>query len=382
MNSKINRKGLIGSSWGVGRYKGVQIRLHVTLLLAIPYLIFVTYAGFDALTRAAGVSPGDLLFGRLTWSLAMALLLFGSVLIHEFGHALVALKQGARVRSITLMLLGGISDIDDIPERPAQEFRLALIGPVVSLLLSGIGYGIFRISSSPNLDFISIWFGQINLVLAIFNLMPAFPLDGGRALRAVMASRIGPIRATQSAARISTVFAWIFAILGIISFNVLLVLIAFFLYVAAQSELSMTVARGLLKGLSVEDATTLSDSLSESDTIETAIGTMLKNRTTILPIQNGTSYSIVSLQTIRAVPRSLRSTVTVGNYMGDSLEPLDSRDSLEQALKKILSSPLEALPVLREGHLVGYIRYSDLTDVLQLRSLELPHEKEGPSQAA
>ncbi|NDD91456.1 site-2 protease family protein [bacterium] len=382
MNSQKSGRSILKSSWRIGSYRGVQIKLHVSLLIALPYLVFVTYAGFDALSRNAGVSRGELSFGPLFWSVAMAVLLFSSVLIHEFGHVLVALRQGAKVRSITLMMLGGISDIDDIPEKPSQEFRLALMGPIVSLALSGLGYGIFNLSLSPNLNFISIWFGQINLVLAIFNLLPAFPLDGGRVLRALMASRVGQIRATKTAAKISTAFAWIFALAGIIGFNILLVLIAFFIYAAAQSELSVTFARKLLKGLRVGDAATLAEALNENDTLDIATERMLHERTTLLPVRTGTGYSLISLQQIRSVPQRQRSQTTVGEVTDGPATPLDSEASMDEALTEIATAPLGALPVLREGNLIGYIRYIDLSDVLQLRSLESTPAQETPNKAA
>jgi Zn-dependent protease len=359
-----------GSGWRVGKFRGVEIRLHITLLLILPYLVFVTVARFETLTRSAGVLPTQLFFTPAVWGVAMAILLFLSVLLHEFGHVLVALRQGARVKSITLMMLGGISDIDDIPVKPGQEFRLAVMGPVVSLLLSGVGFGIFRISRSPDLLFISQWFGQVNLVLAIFNLLPAFPLDGGRAFRALMSSRVGRLRATQIAARLGTGFAWAFGILGLLGFNIYLVLIAFFLYAAGQSELTLTIARNLLKGLSVGDVVTMAPAVDDQDTLEDTSQRMLESRLTLLPVQLREGMSLVELRQIRSVPENLRAKIAVGDLVRTPFRTLDISEALEETLPEIASAPLGALPVRREGRAIGFVRYADLSDVLQLRSLE------------
>jgi Zn-dependent protease len=359
-----------GSGWKIGSFRGVDVRLHVTLLLILPYIVFVTYARFDALAQSAGVLPGELAFGPVGWGVLMAVLLFSSVLLHEFGHVLVALKQGARVRSITLMMLGGISDIDEIPEKPGQEFRLAVMGPVVSLVLAGIGFGIFRISANPNLSFVSLWFGQVNLVLAIFNLLPAFPLDGGRAFRSLMASRIGRLRATQVAARVGTGFAWVFGILGLLSFNIFLVLIAFFLYAAAQSELSIIVARSLLRGLHVGDVATTATSMMGSDTLESVSRHMLQTRMTLLPVRLSDGFALIALQQILTVPERFRSKVPVSDLLKNPVRLLDTGEALEDVLPEIISAPLGALPVSQSGSVIGFIRHSDLQDVLQLRSLE------------
>jgi Zn-dependent protease len=365
-----------GSGWKVGSFRGVEIRLHVTLLLILPYIVFITLARFDVLAKSAGVLPGELAFGPTAWGVLMAVLLFSSVLLHEFGHVLVALRQGAKVRSITLMMLGGISDMEEIPSKSGQEFRLAVMGPIVSLALAALGFGVYQLTTEPNLTFLSLWFGQVNLVLAIFNLLPAFPLDGGRALRSLMASRIGRLRATQVAARIGTGFAWAFGILGLLSFNIFLVLIAFFLYAAAQSELSIIAARSLLRGLRVGDVATTSTSVIGTDSIESVSKHMLQTRTTLLPVRLADGFSLVALQQILTVPERFRSQVPVADLLRNPVRVLDTSEPLEEVLPQLMSAPLGALPVSQSGSIIGFIRHSDLKDVLQLRSLEERRQEE------
>jgi Zn-dependent protease len=359
-----------GSGWKIGSFRGVDVRLHVTLLLILPYIVVVTDARFDTLARSAGVLPSELAFGPIGWGVLMAVLLFSSVLLHEFGHVLVAMKQGAHVRSITLMMLGGISDIDEIPERPGQEFRLAVMGPLISLILAAIGFGIVQISSNPNISFVSLWFGQVNLVLAIFNLLPAFPLDGGRAFRSLLAARIGRLRATRVAARVGTGFAWAFGLLGLLSFNIFLVLIAFFLYAAAQSELSIIVARSLLQGLRVGDVATTATSVLGSDSLESVSRHMLQTRMTLLPVKLSDGFALIALQQILTVPEHFRSQVPVSDLLRNPVRLLDVGEPLEEVLPEIISAPFGVLPVSQSGSLIGFIRHSDLQDVLQLRRLE------------
>ncbi|MEN9723258.1 MAG: hypothetical protein RJB38_1244 [Pseudomonadota bacterium] len=362
------------SSWRIGAYRGVAIRLHLSLLLILPYLVFITTARFEALTRSAGVLASDLKLPPLAWGVVMAALLFSSVLIHELGHVAVALRQGAKVKSITLMMLGGVSDMEEIPQKGAQEFRLAIIGPVISLALSGLGFALARIPPIPGAaDFfvVSLWFGQVNLALALFNLLPAFPLDGGRVLRSLLSIRFGALKATRLAVRVGTAFAWTFGIFGLLSFNILLMLIGFFLYAAAQAELAMIVAKRLLHGLCVGDVATLSEALAPETTVAEAALRMLRTRQTLVPVigRDGKG-SLISLQQLRSIPESKRGQVPLGDLVEWSLQPLNAEESLEEALPELASAPFAALPVNESGKTVGFIRHSDLHDVLQLRSLE------------
>ncbi len=373
------RQGLLAAKgWKVGSFRGVDIRLHITLLIILPYIVWITAARFDLFARSAGIAPESLALRPAVWGVLLAVLLFSSVLIHEMGHVWVALRQGARVRSITLMMLGGISDIEEIPHEGRQEFRLAIIGPMVSLGLSGLGFATARLATEPNIDFVALWFGQVNLVLAIFNLMPAFPLDGGRAFRSLLSARMGHLRATQIATRVSTGFAWAFGLLGILGFNIFLILIAFFLYAAAQSELTMTLARGLLHGLSVGDVATPSTPLDGGSSLIQATERMLASRQTLVPIQAGArGAGLLSLAQIRNVPGGQRGSIPVNELQqAFGLRTLEVTEPLEDVLAELSTSPLAALPVSKDGVVIGYIRYADLADVLQLRSLEKPEEME------
>jgi len=349
----------------------VDIQLHISLLLILPYLVFVTRVRFAELTRTAGVSAEQLSLGPTGWGVVMALALFSSILIHELGHVLVALRQGARVRGITLMMLGGVSTIDEIKGPPKQEFTLAIIGPIVSLGIAAASCLAFRASGNSNFSFFTHWFAQVNLVLGIFNLLPAFPLDGGRAFRALLEVKMGKVRATRIAARATTSFAWLLGFVGVLGFNLFLILIAFFIHTAAQAELSVILARELLHGLSAGDITTQARAISGGSSLLEATSQMLKSRQTILPVELATAeYSIITLQEIRTIPERLRSSVKVKDLVRPAERVLNAEQLLNDVLTDLLSSPWGALPVQREGQLLGYIRQSDLNEVMQLRSIE------------
>ena len=379
-----------GQSWTVARFKGVKIRLHLTLLLILPYLTYVTASRFGQLASEAGLPVESLtLFegraGPLTWGALFAISLFGSVLLHEMAHVAVAVRQGARVRSIMLMMLGGGSEVDPDEEGGAQSPRkeavMALAGPALSIGIALLGWLAWRrvphALSHPWISFYGHWIFKSNLVLAIFNLLPAFPLDGGRALRASLSARIGPVRATRIAVRVSHGMAWALGALGLLGFNLFLVLIAFFLYASAQAEWSALMSRGLLEGLRAGEVATLVPSLPDGQSLSAAINQMLHSRVTALPVEHPKGrYSIVTLQQVRAVPFHFRDTTLLRDVVdrltedAETLEFLDWDTPLATALQELGSARHGILPVSRNGRIIGILRHSDLSEVLQLKSIE------------
>lgn len=370
-----------GQSWTIAKFKGVRIQLHLTLLLVLPYLAFVTSRRFQELAAEAGVSAGDLALssqrlGPLAWGLLLAFTLFGSVLVHEMAHVTVAIRQGSRVRSILLMMLGGISDIDTDGEPPKEETRLALIGPATSLTLALVGYALWRLAPGANLKFFANWVFKANLVLGIFNLLPAFPLDGGRALRASLSARMGAVRATRIAVRVSHGFAWFFGALGLLSFNLFLVLIAFFVYAAAQAEWAQLMSRSLLEGLHAGEVATIVPPVADSQTLSEAIVQMLNCRVTALPVAYPSGRaSVITLQQVRSVPFHFRDTTRVRDIVPpaeEAKEALDWDTPLATAMGDLASAPNGILAVREGDTIIGIVKHSDLTQVLQLRSIEKP----------
>jgi Zn-dependent protease/CBS domain-containing protein len=225
------------------------------LLLIVPYLAATFSVQFASVARIAGVRHGELLLPPLVWGAILAVGLFASVTLHEFSHSVLAVRFGGRVRAVTLMLLGGVSEMTQMPRRPRQEALMALAGPGTSLLLGALLFLIFRAASTAPADVKlgAFYLGYMNLVLGVFNLVPAFPMDGGRILRALLASRLGAARATRVAARVGRYAALLMGLFGLWSTNYLLILVAIFVYFGAGAELAGEQVRQALEGLQVAD---------------------------------------------------------------------------------------------------------------------------------
>lgn len=213
---------------------GIPIRAHITLLVIVPVLL----SNFNILMSAA-----------------LAICAFGSIVLHELGHCFVAMRKGCRIREILLMPIGGAAQMEAIPRRPRDEFLMAVAGPLVSLTLSALSFALlyimpkadFRYFSPPTV--VSVM-AVVNLALVLFNLLPAFPMDGGRVLRALLSTRIGRLRATYIASRLGRYAALLFAFTGFFVRTIplfggipiplyqgfLLVVIAVFIYKAAEQE--------------------------------------------------------------------------------------------------------------------------------------------------
>lgn len=222
---------MFGNAFQIAKVRGIPIRMHLTLLIALPYFAYTFAEIFSA--------------RPLTWGLLAAVSLFTSVALHELGHSFVAIAKGFPVRDITLWPIGGIASLARIPERPRDEFAVAIAGPLVSLTLAGALYGLGASGMFPvNSDAESFCdaLSMINLSLFVFNLLPAFPMDGGRILRAALAARKGRLAATRIAARCGKICALLFAIVGIwglpglVPPSLMLVVIAIFIFFSAGSE--------------------------------------------------------------------------------------------------------------------------------------------------
>jgi Zn-dependent protease len=223
----------MASSYLIGRVLGIPVKVHITLLLFLPLI---------ALQIAESVGIQSIL-----WGLLAAAGLFGSVALHELGHSVVALSKGIRVREILLLPIGGLAQLAYMPSRPRDELQIAIAGPVVSLLLA-VFFGLLTITLGALMPYwfstILIVLGWVNFMLAAFNLLPSFPMDGGRIFRAWLSPRLGRVAATRIAARTGRGMAILFGILAILPpFNLMLLAIAVFIYYAANAEYRMVMAQ-------------------------------------------------------------------------------------------------------------------------------------------
>ena len=227
---------MLRSSYKIATVWGIPIKIHMSLILLLAF--------FCLSALRTGIKEGNALLhvAGVALSLVGA---FVSIALHELGHSYVAIKKGCRVRQITLMFIGGAAQMEEIPRKPLDEFQMAVAGPLVSLALGTVGffggrYLAFREDSIFHLVGILIWYlGMLNFFWAGFNLLPSFPMDGGRVLRAMLTPKLGRLRATMIAARLGKILAVLFGIYGFATHQWILVAIAFFIFSAAGSELRL-----------------------------------------------------------------------------------------------------------------------------------------------
>ncbi|MCG8583588.1 MAG: site-2 protease family protein [Pirellulales bacterium] len=218
------------NSWKLGKLAGIGVHVHWSFFILPALVVFATLAGGGGATAAL-------------WGVALIAAVFACVVLHELGHALMARRYGIGTRDITLLPIGGVARLERIPEKPSQEIAVALAGPAVNVAIAAALWCVLAL-----LGTVSMWIPMtliggsflaqllwINVLLVAFNLLPAFPMDGGRVLRAALATRLSRVRATQIAANIATAFAVVFGVMGFFG-NPMLIVIAIFVFLAARAE--------------------------------------------------------------------------------------------------------------------------------------------------
>ncbi len=356
----------------VGSILGIPIRIHVTFLLVLPFLAIAFGRIFSEAARAAGLSPGSLSGPPILWGLAVAIALFLSVLVHELAHSLYARRHGARVRDITLLMIGGVSQISEPPRTGREEAIMALVGPLASLVLGAAFWLVFRALRPTgwfNGQFVAFQLSILNLGLGVFNLLPAFPMDGGRVLRGFAAERWGIVPATRLAAGAGRVFAVLFAIVGFLSANFLLVFVAFFVYFGAEAESRGVIAKALLGEIRVRDLLASRAPPVEAATSLYELGErMLRERRVAYPaVAGGTVLGVVTLDDVRRVPLADRGRVSVGDVVRP-VAPLDAGADAVAAIRA-LGEAGGPVPVVDDGMLVGVIAQIDVARSLELMEL-------------
>ena len=205
-------------AWTIARVKGIPIRLHFTLLLFLPYVTYVVTAQFRVFAEWIGIETTAMTLPPLFWGALLAIGLFVGILLHELAHSVIAISSGARVHSITLMILGGISRIVGDIRSPAREAWMAAAGPLTSLAIGLVSFLLYLVLKpfAGGLAVSAFVFAWINVILAVFNFLPAFPMDGGRILRAALTPSMGRLRATRTAAMVGKGMAILFGLLGML----------------------------------------------------------------------------------------------------------------------------------------------------------------------
>ncbi|WP_437754771.1 site-2 protease family protein [Sorangium sp. So ce1389] len=230
------------------RIRGIPIRLHITLLIFLPYVAYAAASQFSVVASSLGISREALRLPPLAWGGILAVGLFVAILAHELAHSFVALRNGVRVRAITLMMLGGVSQIER--DDPEHEAWMAFAGPLMSFGIALGSYAAYRLLPAPaEVGAALLAFAITNAIIGAFNLLPAFPMDGGRVLRGLLLRRLGSARATRVATATGKGMAVGFGLLGVLSWNPILVLIAVFVHMGASAEQARASTRELLRGV-------------------------------------------------------------------------------------------------------------------------------------
>jgi len=364
----------------IGSVFGIPIKLDLTFLLVLP--LFAWLIGSDVANLATVLNdmlgatmPVDALTaGSMRWVLgaAAATGLFVCVLLHEFGHSLTAMRYGYRIESITLWLFGGVARFEEMPEDWKQEFTIAVAGPIVSVALGVLSYAAFRIvpGALPTVQFVLAYLALTNIALAVFNMLPGFPMDGGRVLRALLARTRPHARATQIAAEVGKVFAVVLAIVGLFA-NLFLVALAFFIYIGASSEAQQTVMKAAFQDVSVGDIMTPEAEL-KTVTADTSIGAltdrMFRERHTGYPVlRQGALVGMVTLDDAREVREVERDAYRVEDVMATELVTISPDADAMDAISLMQREGVGRLPVVNEmDELVGLISRSDLVTAFNI----------------
>ena len=355
--------------------RGIEVGVHYSWLVIFGLFTW-SLSSYVFPSDQPGLAPVEYwLLGAVT-----ALLLFVSVLIHELAHSFVALARGLSARSITLFIFGGVSNLSGDAKSASTEFLVAIVGPLTSFALAGISFGVASVIDEPRIDLVASYLVYINLVLGAFNLVPGFPLDGGRVLRAILWGTTGSARkATEWATNVGKIVAWLLFAYGLLLLyngavvsGIWMAAIAWFLHNAASSSAQQFVLESRLARVRARDVAqpigvTVAPGISVEELIEQHI---LPGNLRAVPVtDNGRLVGIVTIGDLMRVPVDKRRDVSVAEIMGGTsgVHSVSGDTRVLDAIELLAEHDLEQLPVLDDGRLIGMLTRADVMRQLQLR---------------
>jgi len=374
-------------SFRIGRLFGIPILIHYTFLLVIPLFAWIIgsqitltidmikgifLVPIDTTIVTAGYIP--YLLGTI-----VALGLFVGVLIHEIAHCIVALKNGIKINNITLMIFGGISSMEEGTPDPKVELPMALVGPLTSLgvglACSAFVYAIPGLGMSPAtagvLVFTFGYLGILNIILFAFNLLPAFPMDGGRVLRAFLAKRMPLHRATRIAADVGKGFAILFGIIGLVFLNPFLILIALFIYIGASMESNAVKYSYLLQDVTVGSMMSSPvTTVPPTTPVSQVIGMMYTSKHLGFPvIERETLVGMITLADVNRTSSIDREAMQVRDIMTRDPITLPPEAPVIDALKIMSARNIGRIPVVKDGNIIGIVTRTDILKVTELKQI-------------
>lgn len=350
-------------SWHVGTFRGIGVFIHATFLLLVGWIFF------EHILRGHGI-------GTALTGVAFILLLFLCVVLHEFGHALTAQRYGINTRDITLYPIGGVARLERIPRDPKQELIIALAGPAVNVVIALALFAYLSLAHTlTGLGRLQLVGGDlltnllvVNVILVVFNLLPAFPMDGGRVLRAVLATRMEYGQATQIAATVGQGMAMLFGFAGLL-WNPFLLFIAFFVFIGAQQEAAMVQTELAFRGVPVSGAMmTRFFTLQPTNTLSQATELLLAGPQADFPVLEGDQ--VVGILTRDSLVHSLRECgpeCTVAQAMRPAPAPVAPGASLEETFQQMREQEVQSVPVFDGGRLVGMVTLENIGEFLMVR---------------
>lgn len=355
-------------SWSLGRIAGIRLRMHATFLLLLAWVALVYWQREPTIWSVLG---GFLFIAAI----------FGSVILHELGHALMGRRFGVGTRDITLLPIGGVARLERMPDDPKQELAIAVAGPAVTVAIVLVVYALLRAVGQPvtladTPDAAPVWafVSQVllvNIVLAVFNLLPAFPMDGGRMLRAGLAMRMDYGRATAIAARFGKAFALLFAVGGLFWLdNPFLVFIALFVWLGAAGEANAVQTR-LALGTVPVSRVMITDvrTLDPGETLGSAVQHILGGFQHDFPVVEG--GRVIGILTradlLRALSRSGEAT-PVADVMQREFQTATVHEDVEDVFVRLQSCRCHTLPVLQDGVLAGVVTMENIGELLMVQA--------------
>jgi stage IV sporulation protein FB len=362
-------------SINIGTIAGTAVRIHITFLLFLGWIFLASW-----------YSGGP----QAAWSsLAFMILLFACVLAHEFGHIFTARAFGVPTPDVTLLPIGGVARLERIPEKPTEELLVALAGPAVNVVIAvavvlflgaDLSAGNLAAMERAHISVIDR-LAAVNLFLAVFNMIPAFPMDGGRVLRALLAIRLGHVRATEIAASIGQVLAFGLGFLGLFG-NPQLIFIAIFVYLAASSEAQLVAMRSMSRDVPVSAAmTTQFAQLAPEAHIDEAVATLLRTSQSEFPVVDaaGKLVGVLSRADMIRALKQRGPDAKVADAMTAGVPTISHRACLEEAVRLLQEKQAPAVGVVDAGgRLVGLITSETIGEMLMVRDAMPAGGRVGP----
>lgn len=364
----------------VARLAGIDVYMHWTFLLLVAWFAF-SYA------RGAGAAAG--LGERLLVAavgVGFVLSVFTCIVLHELGHALAARQFGIQTRDITLLPIGGLARLERMPDDPWQELWVALAGPLVNVaiilvLIAGLAVSGLPIPDPAQLQeramdlnpgesvvVFLLSLVSVNVILVVFNLIPAFPMDGGRVLRALLAMRFDYAQATRAAASVGQLVAIGFAVLGMLSGAFMLIFVALFVFLGAEGEAQMAETKTALRGYRVRDAMmTVYLSLSDRDTLASAARELLAGPQRDFPVVvDGRPIGILDRATLFAALGSTDESVSVADVLNPDCPTAEADEPLEPVLRRMREAGYTSLVVVERGEIIGLLTMENVGELMAL----------------